>query len=91
MEPCPPLAVSNLHKRTSTSFLEVITTMYEYVNPKTGEPSPLVSDEVLEVVVWLSCRSRMPVQWDCSDVDQGGRKAEGGVCSVPRAVACRHL
>jgi ribonucleoside-diphosphate reductase alpha chain len=44
------MAVSNLHKQTSSDFLEVITTMHDYINPKTGEPAPLVSDEVFEVV-----------------------------------------
>jgi hypothetical protein len=37
------IAVSNLHKQTKKSFTEVMTDLRQYVNPKTGKKSPLVS------------------------------------------------
>lgn len=45
------IAVSNLHKDTKGCFSENIKSMYAYVNPKTGEHSPLVSKELHDVVV----------------------------------------
>ncbi len=44
------IAVSNLHKNTTKSFSETMTEMYQYVNPRTGMASPLISDEVYEVI-----------------------------------------
>lgn len=44
------IAVSNLHKNTKKSFSETMTDMYLYVNPRTGQKAPLISDEVYEVI-----------------------------------------
>lgn len=44
------IAVSNLHKNTKKSFSETMKDLYEYVNPRTGLASPLLSDEVFEVI-----------------------------------------
>jgi len=44
------ISVSNLHKNTKKSFSEVMTDLYEYVNPRTGKKAPLLSDEVYEVI-----------------------------------------
>lgn len=44
------ISVSNLHKNTKKTFSEVMTDLYEYVNPRTGEKAPLLSDEVYQVV-----------------------------------------
>ncbi len=45
------ISVSNLHKNTKKTFSEVITDLYEYVNPRTGKKAPLISDEVYDVIV----------------------------------------
>jgi ribonucleoside-diphosphate reductase alpha chain len=45
------ISVSNLHKNTKKSFSEVMTDLYEYVNPRTGKKAPLLSDEVYEVIM----------------------------------------
>lgn len=45
------ISVSNLHKNTKKSFSEVMTDLYEYVNPRTGKKAPLLSDEVYKVVM----------------------------------------
>ena len=44
------IAVSNLQKNTKKSFSETIQDFYHYVNPKTGQASPLISDDVYQVV-----------------------------------------
>lgn len=45
------IAVSNLHKETRGCFSENIREMYDYVNPKTGGHSPLVTKELYETVM----------------------------------------
>jgi len=44
------ISVSNLHKDTKKTFSEVMTDLYEYVNPRTGKKAPLLSDEVQAVI-----------------------------------------
>lgn len=44
------IAISNLHKATPASFSHVITQLYEYVNPHTGQNAALISDSVYAVV-----------------------------------------
>ncbi len=45
------ISVSNLHKNTKKTFSEVVTDLYEYVNPRTGKKAPLISDEVYDVII----------------------------------------
>jgi ribonucleoside-diphosphate reductase alpha chain len=45
------IAVSNLHKNTKKSFSETMSDMYHYVNPRTGQEAPLLSDEVYETIM----------------------------------------
>lgn len=40
------IATSNLHKTTSSDWEEVLDKLYFHVNTITGEPSPILSDEV---------------------------------------------
>jgi ribonucleoside-diphosphate reductase alpha chain len=44
------IAISNLHSNTKKSFSETMSEMYHYINPRTNQPSPLLSDEVHEVI-----------------------------------------
>ena len=44
------IAVSNLHRNTESSFTKNIKAMYRYINPKTGEPAPLVSEDLFNLV-----------------------------------------
>ncbi len=44
------ISVSNLHKNTKKNFSEVMTDLYEYVNPRTGKKAPLLADEVFKVI-----------------------------------------
>jgi ribonucleoside-diphosphate reductase alpha chain len=45
------IAVSNLHKNTKKSFSETMSDMYHYVNPRTNQESPLLSDDVYEAIM----------------------------------------
>ncbi|WP_116790445.1 ribonucleoside-diphosphate reductase subunit alpha [Flavobacterium psychrotrophum] len=45
------IAVSNLHKNTKKSFSETMSDMYHYVNPRTNQEAPLLSDEVYQVIM----------------------------------------
>ncbi|WP_062054681.1 ribonucleoside-diphosphate reductase subunit alpha [Aquimarina longa] len=45
------ISVSNLHKNTKKTFSEVVTDLYEYVNPRTGKKAPLIADDVYEVII----------------------------------------
>lgn len=44
------IAVSNLHKNTKKSFSETMKDLYDYVNPRNNKPSPLIADDVYEIV-----------------------------------------
>lgn len=44
------IAISSLHKNTSDDLLETYNSLYNYINKKTGKRSPLISDEVFEVI-----------------------------------------
>jgi ribonucleoside-diphosphate reductase alpha chain len=44
------IAISNLHKNTNKSFSETMNEMYHYVNPRTNQEAPLISDEVHQVI-----------------------------------------
>ncbi|MDV7186653.1 ribonucleoside-diphosphate reductase subunit alpha [Lutibacter sp. TH_r2] len=45
------IAVSNLHKNTKKTFSEVMTDLYNYVNPRTGKKAPLLSNETYNVIM----------------------------------------
>lgn len=44
------IAVSNLHKNTKKSFSETMDDLYNYVNPRTLKKSPLIADDVYEII-----------------------------------------
>ena len=44
------LAITNLHKETKKSFSETVSDLYNYVNPKTGKHSPIVSENFFNIV-----------------------------------------
>ncbi len=45
------ISVSNLHKNTKKTFSEVVTDLYEYVNPRTNRPAPMIADDVYKVIM----------------------------------------
>jgi len=44
------IAISNLHKNTTKSFSETMVEMYHYINPRTNQKSPLLSEEVYKAI-----------------------------------------
>jgi len=42
--------ISNLHKETDKKFSDVVEKLYNYINPQTNEPGPLISDIVYNVI-----------------------------------------
>jgi ribonucleoside-diphosphate reductase alpha chain len=45
------IAVSNLQKQTPKSFSAVAKILHDYVEPKSGQPAPLLADDVYAVIV----------------------------------------
>ena len=43
------ICASNLHKETEENCFRLISDLYHYVHPKTGEPAPLIKRDVYEV------------------------------------------
>ena len=44
------ISVSNLHKNTKKSFVDTMTDLYTYVNPRTGKKAPLLADNVYKII-----------------------------------------
>ncbi|MEO0007591.1 MAG: ribonucleoside-diphosphate reductase, alpha subunit [Bacteroidota bacterium] len=44
------IAVSNLHKETDKSFSRVVSALYHYIDPKTGDRAGLISDDIQQLV-----------------------------------------
>ena len=44
------ISVSNLHKNTKKSFVETMTDLYTYINPRTGKKAPLLADNVYKII-----------------------------------------
>ncbi|MFN5182084.1 MAG: ribonucleoside-diphosphate reductase subunit alpha [Bacteroidota bacterium] len=44
------IAVSNLHKNTTKSFSKTVHSLYNYVDPKTGQKASLIAEDVYEIV-----------------------------------------
>lgn len=45
------ITVSNLHKQTKKVFSEVVSDLYNYINPKTGKHGPLIGEEVYQIIM----------------------------------------
>lgn len=43
------IAMANLHRKTSDSFTETMSALYDFVDSKTKEATPLISDRLMEV------------------------------------------
>lgn len=58
------ISVSNLHKQTSKVFSDVIEILHTHVHPKTGQPSPLVSDALYNIVMANKDRLNSAIIYD---------------------------
>jgi ribonucleoside-diphosphate reductase alpha chain len=45
------IAMSNLHRSTIDSFTDTMSSLYNFINPKTKEASPLISKELLDCAI----------------------------------------
>lgn len=45
------IAISNLHKETRKTFSQVIKDLYEYVNPRNGKHSPMISETTYNAIM----------------------------------------
>ena len=45
------IAVSNLHKNTKKSFSATMSDLYTYINPRTNQKSPMVADDVYQIIL----------------------------------------
>jgi len=45
------IAVSNLHKESKKTFSDVMQDLYNYVDPKTSEPAPLLANDVYQIIM----------------------------------------
>ncbi|ABN64299.1 Ribonucleoside-diphosphate reductase large chain 1 [Scheffersomyces stipitis CBS 6054] len=45
------IAVSNLHKQTTKQYSSVSKELYDYINPKTGLHSPMISKETYDIIL----------------------------------------
>lgn len=44
------IAVSNLHKQTTKQFSQVSKELYDYINPRNGKHSPMISKETYDLI-----------------------------------------
>ncbi len=45
------IAISNLHKVTRKAFSQTVKDLYEYRDPRTGQPAGLIADDIYEIVM----------------------------------------
>ncbi|MEH0007138.1 MAG: ribonucleoside-diphosphate reductase subunit alpha [Flavobacteriales bacterium] len=58
------IAVSNLHKNTDKVFSQVVTQLYDYVNPRTGKKAPMIADDVYEIIMSNQTRIDSKIIYD---------------------------
>ncbi|XP_047078416.1 ribonucleoside-diphosphate reductase large subunit [Lolium rigidum] len=58
------IAVSNLHKNTMKSFSETVKVMYTHVNERSGLMSPLIADDVYEIIMKNATRLDSEIIYD---------------------------
>lgn len=58
------IAVSNLHKNTKKSFSETIKDMYAHVDAGSGQCSPLIADDVYNIIIENAARLDSEIIYD---------------------------
>ena len=58
------ITVSNLHKQTSKVFSDVVEILHKHIHPKTGKASPLVSDDLYNLVMENKDRLNSAIIYD---------------------------
>uniref|UniRef100_A0A7N0T9S6 Ribonucleoside-diphosphate reductase n=1 Tax=Kalanchoe fedtschenkoi TaxID=63787 RepID=A0A7N0T9S6_KALFE len=58
------IAVSNLHKNTKKSFSETVKDMYNHFNVRSGLKSPLIADDVYDIIMKNAARLDSEIIYD---------------------------
>ncbi|ESQ46088.1 hypothetical protein EUTSA_v10000480mg, partial [Eutrema salsugineum] len=58
------IAVSNLYKNTKKSFSETVKDMYNHVNERSGLETPLIGDDVFEIIMKNTARLDSEIIYD---------------------------
>ncbi|CAN8287726.1 unnamed protein product [Cochlearia groenlandica] len=58
------IAVSNLHKNTKKSFSETVKDMFNHVNERSGLESPLIADDVFNIIMKNAARLDSEIIYD---------------------------
>ena len=59
------IAISKLHRETKETFFSVVKDLYRFVDPRTGQHSPLVSDELYETVMKHADKLDKAINYRC--------------------------
>lgn len=58
------ITVSNLHKQTKKVFSDVVSDLYNYINPKTGKHGPLIAKDVYDIIMENKARINSAIVYD---------------------------
>ncbi|RUS89168.1 hypothetical protein EGW08_003047 [Elysia chlorotica] len=58
------IAVSNLHKESKKLFSEAMADLYNWINPKTGKHSPMISEETYNIIMKNADRLNSAIIYD---------------------------
>ncbi|CAO3649949.1 unnamed protein product [Mucor fragilis] len=58
------IAISNLHKETKKVFSQVVEDLYVYINPKTNKHSPMIADNVYDIIMANAERLNSAIIYD---------------------------
>lgn len=58
------ITVSNLHKSTKKVFTDVVKDLYNYINPKTGKPGPLIGETTYQIIMNNAERINAAIVYD---------------------------
>jgi len=58
------IAISNLQKETKKHFSDVMQALYDYVNPKTGKHSPMISPQIYKIIKENSAKLNSAIVYD---------------------------
>jgi len=58
------IAISDLHKETKKVFSDVMEDLYNWINPKTGKHSPMISDKIYKIIQENSDKLNSAVIYD---------------------------
>ncbi|KAG1103416.1 hypothetical protein G6F42_017226 [Rhizopus arrhizus] len=58
------IAISNLHKETKKVFSQVVEDLYTYINPKTDKHSPMIAEDIYNIIMANAERLNSAIIYD---------------------------